>query len=707
LTDSSLPPHTRAKENVMAFRIGVDIGGTFTDFVLVNDETGVASTYKQLTTPDDPSEAVIEGVRQIAETAGVKLSDVTAIVHGTTLVTNAIIERRGCRTGMLVTRGFKDSLDIGRESRYDLYDLRLEYPAPLVTRQRRIEVDERIMHDGTVLSAVDVDAVMRDLAALVEAEAVEAITVCLLHSYVNPAHETAIRDAIKVRFPDLYVSLSSEGYPVIREYERWTTTTLNAYVQPLVDRYLGRLEVALSDAGFIGRLFIMSSSGGTLVPATARQLPSRLLESGPAAGILMSAYHGGVLGIDQLLAFDMGGTTAKGAFVVGARPLKKYELEAARVHEFKRGSGLVVNLPVIDMIEIGAGGGSISRVDDRGLIRVGPRSAGAKPGPVAYGRGGEAPTLTDANFTLGYLNPDFFLGGRMRIDVAAAGAAIDKTVGGPLDLDTARAAWGIHEIINEDVAGAFRTHASERGIDSRACAMIAFGGSGPLHAVRVARKLRIKKIVLPPAAGVMSAFGMLVSPLSFEAVRSHLVELSVLTREIWDAQMRVLRKEVLDVLLAADVAERDITFNCVLDMRYQGQGYEIKVSLDLTANEAPLDQLQAGFEKQYAKQFGLILKDRSIEIASWRLEASGPSPARGFFRINSYVPGEAKPKGTRMAYEPDVGDFVSHAVYDRYSLPPGARFNGPALVEELESTTVIGSAAIATVDAHFNLVVEI
>ncbi|MGJ5202895.1 hydantoinase/oxoprolinase family protein [Bradyrhizobium sp. HKCCYLR20261] len=691
----------------MAFRIGVDIGGTFTDFVLVNDGSGVASTYKQLTTPHDPSEAVIAGVLQITAAAGINLSDVTAIVHGTTLVTNAIIERRGCRTGMLVTKGFKDSLDIGRESRYDLYDLRLEYPEPLVTRQRRIEVDERMLHDGTILSAIDVAAVMQDLAALVEAEAVEAIAVCLLHSYVNPAHEIALRDAIQSRFPNLYVSLSSEGYPVIREYERWTTTTLNAYVQPLVDRYLNRLELALSSAGFAGGLFIMSSSGGTLVPATARQFPSRLLESGPAAGILMSAYHGGVLGIDHLLAFDMGGTTAKGAFVVGTRPLKKYELEAARVHEFKRGSGLVINLPVIDMIEIGAGGGSISRVDERGLIRVGPRSAGAKPGPVAYGRGGEEPTLTDANFTLGYLNPQFFLGGRMRIDREAAAAAISKTVGEPLDLDTARAAWGIHEIINEDVAGAFRTHASERGIDSRSCAMIAFGGSGPLHAVRVARKLRIKRVVLPPAAGVMSAFGMLVSPLSFEAVRSHLVELDALTREIWDTQIQILRTEVSEVLLTAGVAETDITFSCVLDMRYQGQGYEIKVSLDLPASDALLDQLQAGFEKQYTRQFGLVLKDRPIEIASWRLEASAPSPAQGFFRVNSYVPGEAKPKAHRMAYEPDVGDFVPHAVYDRYSLPPGVRISGPALVEELESTTVIGSAASASVDDHFNLVVEI
>ncbi len=691
----------------MTFRIGVDIGGTFTDFVLVNDDNGFASTYKQLTTPDDPSVAVIEGVRHIAKANGVDLSDVTAIVHGTTLVTNAIIERRGCRTGMVVTKGFKDTLDIGRESRYDLYDLRLEYPAPLVTRQRRIEVDERILHDGTVMSPINVDEVMRDLSSLIEKEAIEAVAVCLLHSYVNPVHETAIRDAIKAQFPSLYVSLSSEGYPVIREYERWTTTTLNAYVQPLVDRYLGRLEVSLSKAGFNGALFIMSSSGGTLVPEVARQFPSRLLESGPAAGILMSAYHGGVLGIEHLLAFDMGGTTAKGAFVVDAKPLKKYELEAARVHEFKKGSGLVINLPVIDMIEIGAGGGSISRVDDRGLIRVGPRSAGAVPGPVAYGRGGKEPTLTDANFTLGYLNPDFFLGGRMQIDKSAAASAIDNAVGDPLELNTARAAWGIHEIINEDVAGAFRTHASERGIDCRSCAMIAFGGSGPLHAVRVARKLRIRRVVLPPAAGVMSAFGMLVSPLSFEAVRSQRVELSLLTQETWDSLIGILRKEVVDVLLTAGVPEQAVTFNCVLDMRYEGQGYEIKVRLDLATNASPLDQLQTMFEKQYALQFGLILKDRPIEIASWRLEASAPSPASGFFRINSYVPGDATPKGERMAYEPDLGQFVSHAVYDRYSIPVGAQISGPALVEELESTTVIGSAARASVDEHFNLVVEI
>jgi N-methylhydantoinase A len=691
----------------MGFRIGVDVGGTFTDFVLVDDASGAVSTHKQLTTPLDPSEAVIAGVCHIVEAVGITLKDVSAIVHGTTLVTNAVIERRGGRTGMLVTKGFSDSLDIGRESRYDLYDLKLAYPGALVPRACRIEVTERVHYDGSVVVPLDADAAIAEVARLIEQEKIEAVAICLLHSYVNPAHERALRDRLVAHFPDLHLSLSSEGYPVIREYERWTTTTLNAYVQPLVDRYLRRLEEQLVELGFAGKLLIMSSSGGTLTPQSARQFPSRLLESGPAAGVLMSAHHGRNLGIDHLLAFDMGGTTAKGAFVVDGTPLKKYELETGRVHNFKQGSGLVVNLPVIDMIEIGAGGGSIAAVDERGLMRVGPRSAGAMPGPAAYGRGGTDPTLTDANFVLGYLNPAFFLGGRMAIEVDRAAAAIDRGVGRSLDLGCARAAWGIHEIINEDVASAFRTHASERGIDCRSCSMVAFGGSGPLHALRVARKLRIGRVVLPPAAGVMSAFGMLVSPLSFEVVRSTRVPLADLDRQTWEDVFESLQQEASGVLVDAGVPANEIAVRAMVDMRYAGQGYEIEVPADLASAEDPQQAMAERFATHYRRQFGLVLDGKPVEIATWRLEASGRPPGSAAFRVTAFQPGTAVRRGERLAYDPDTGDYVPHAVYDRYAMAPGTTIEGPALVEELEATTVIGAGVTARVDAASNLIADL
>lgn len=425
----------------MTLRIGVDIGGTFTDLAFIDDADGTVHTHKLLTTPDDPSRAVVQGVREIAELAGHRISDVSAIVHGTTLVTNAVIERRGCRVGMLVTRGFKDTLDLAYETRYDLYDLRLQFAAPLIERSARLEIDERINASGAVVRALDEEAFLASLDAFVAREKIDAIAICLMHSYINPSHEERLAALVRERHPNLYVSLSGEGYPVIREYGRWTTTALNAYVQPLVDSYLARIEAGLANLGFSGQLLIMASNGGTLTPAVARRFPSRLLESGPAAGILMSAFVGETLGKKDLLTFDIGGTTAKGALILDGLPLKKYELEVALVHHFRRGSGLTVNLPVIDMIEIGVGGGSLANIDDRNLLQVGPRSAGAMPGPACYGRGGLKAALTDANLTLGYLNPDFFLGGRMTVDVSAAKAAIDRDVGEPLNLRTTRAAW--------------------------------------------------------------------------------------------------------------------------------------------------------------------------------------------------------------------------------------------------------------------------
>ena len=553
------------------YRLGVDIGGTFTDFALYDEIAHTVSIHKRLTTPEDPARAVIEGVDTLLAGAGVEVGQVGAVVHGTTLVTNAVIERRGAKTGMLVTAGFRDVLDMGLETRYDLFDLRLKFPAPLVPRALRREVDERVRHDGTIERPLDCQAALGAVAELLEAEAIEALAVCLLHAYANPDHEEAIGTALAKAFPDLAVSCSAAVLPRMREFERWTTTTINAYVQPMFGRYLDRLVEGLGGIGFAGKLFIMTSAGGMLTPETARRFPVRALESGPAAGVLMSAFHGRALGEPELLSFDMGGTTAKGALVRGHAPIRKYEMEVARVHDFKRGSGLPVHIPAIDMIEIGAGGGSIARLDERGVICVGPRSAGADPGPACYGLGGTQPTLTDANLLLGYLDPGFFLGGEMTLDRGSA----ERAVGGlaeRLGVDPARAAFGIHETINEDVARAFRVHAAERGFDYRVAAVVAFGGSGPIHALNVAHKLRVPRVVFPVAAGVISALGLLASPLSFDIARSFRVLLDDLDPERFDATIRALDEQAASFLLAAGVEPDAVRTRRVLDMRFRGQG---------------------------------------------------------------------------------------------------------------------------------------
>lgn len=689
----------------MAHRIGIDIGGTFTDFVLVDDDTGNLATFKQLTTPKDPSKAVLEGVVTILADNRADVADVDAMAHGTTLVTNAIIERRGAPTGMLVTAGMKDILDMARETRYDLFDLRLTFPQPLVPRRMRREVPERCRYDGAVMKPLDLDAVREAVRSLVETYTIQSLAVCLLHSYANPEHENRIVALIRDEFPDLYVSSSADVFPFMREYERWTTTTINAYVQPLADLYIGKLEDGLKALGFRGRLHIMTSSGGTVTPETARRYPVRLLESGPAAGALMSAFHGRTLDLSQLLSFDMGGTTAKGALVRDGQPLKKYEMEVARVHDFKAGSGFPVKVPSIDMIEIGSGGGSIAEVDDRGLIAVGPRSAGAAPGPACYGQGGDRPTLTDANLVLGYLDPEFFLGGRMSLDRSAAERVLMAAIGEPLGLDLTRAAWGIHEIINEDVARAFRVHASERAFDYRPSTMVAFGGSGPMHAVRIARKLRVPRVVLPFGAGVISALGLLISPLSFEIVRSRRMAMASLTDAQFDGAFQPLVEEVTGLLKRSGVAADTIEISRKLDMRYEGQGHEIEVLVPASGRVADIPDV---FESTYKSLFSSIILEERTEIVNWKAEGNGPPPMQvarfGFKGIRAE--GDAL-KGHRQAYFPEADGYVSCPVYDRYAMAPGTRIKGPALVEERESTYVIGIGDSFEVDPYYNVIIDV
>lgn len=686
----------------MTYRLGVDIGGTFTDFALVDEDTGTLSVHKKLTTPHDPSESVLQGLAELLDRTGVPISDLAAVAHGTTLVTNAVIERRGAVTGMLVTRGFRDVLDIAMERRYDLFDLRLEFAEPVVPRSLRAEIDERVMFDGAVGTPLNQAEIETAVTRLVEDHGIEALAICFLHSYVDPAHEEAAREIVAQRYPDLYVTTSSEVLPFMREYERWSTTTVNAYVRPLTAHYLQRLESGLGQMGFAGKLLVMTSSGGMVTPDIAQRFPARLIESGPAAGALMAAYLGERLGEPNLLSFDMGGTTAKGALIRDGRPLRRYEFEVAREHEFKNGSGLPLRIPVIDMIEIGDGGGSIANVDERNLLAVGPRSAGADPGPACYGLGGEQATLTDANLALGYLVPDAFLGGRMTLDSAAAARAIEGGVAKTLGVDTTRAAWGIHEVINEDVARAFRVHASEIGFDYRRCAMIAFGGSGPAHALRVARKLRIPKVIFPVGAGVMSAIGLLMTPISYATLRSGQIKLDDLDQAGLEAGFASVETQAVDLLIEAGVPPGDIEIERRLDIRFQGQGHEVEVRLPDKINVSDIAGL---FGQTYARIFAATPLGTEIEIVNWKIEASGPRP--GF--ADRYRPFNGARNGnevirTVQAYYDDNGGFAACPVIDRYALGEGRSVEGPALVQEDEATTVLGPGDHIEVDAMGNLV---
>lgn len=686
-------------------RIGVDIGGTFTDLMLVDDETGRMRVGKTLTTPEDPSVAVRQALAALLEEAGMPASRVQNVIHGTTLVTNAIIERRGARTALVTTRGFRDAVEIGRESRYDLYDLFLELPSPLVPRRWRREVDERMLDDGSVFEALDLAGAERTVRELSE-ERVEAIAVCLLHSFRNPAHERAIAKLIETLAPEVRVAISSEVCPEIREYERASTTIANVYVQPLVERYLGELERRLRAMGFEGQLSVMLSSGGICTVDTACRFPVKLVESGPAAGALAASHYGELVGYPNLLSFDMGGTTVKACIIDGGQPLTTPEMEVARVYRFKKGSGLPIKVRVIEMIEVGAGGGSIAGVDRLGLLRVGPESAGASPGPACYGLGGDEPTVTDADLVLGYLDAGFFLGGKMRLDRDAAARAIER-IAGKLGMDVHEAAWGIHRVVNENMASAARIHAVERGRDLRAYPLFAFGGAGPVHAYRVAQILGLSTLLCPLGAGVTSALGLLVAPLAFDFVRSAYGFLGELEWERVNGVLEEMEAEGRAVLGHAGVAVDAITISRSADMRYTGQGYEINVPVPGgRLGHGSHDALRASFERVYRQLYGRLGPAVPVEVLNWRVVVSGPKPVLRSVEAQASSDAGAALKSHRQVYFPEHGGFRSTPVFDRYALGPGAEFEGPAIVEERESTAVIGPGARCRIDARRALIVE-
>ena len=687
------------------YRVGIDIGGTFTDMLLVGED-GTAVIGKTLTTSGDPSLAVENALQPVLQNGSIKAHERGTLIHGTTLVTNALIERKGAPTALLATSGFRDAVEIGREHRYELYDLNLDLPKPLVPRHLRFDVRERIAADGSVLRPLDEDFVRRLVSELRD-NGIRAIAISYLNSYRNPAHERRTAEIVAEVAPQIRVSLSSEVVAEIREFQRTSTTLANVYVQERVSDYLAQLDTRLKTIGFLGSFFVMLSSGGIATRNTASRFPVRLLESGPAAGALAAAQAGILSGHRDLLSFDMGGTTAKLCVIEDGQPLKTHDFEVDRVYRFRKGSGLPVRIPVIDMIEIGAGGGSIARIDSLGLLKVGPESSGADPGPVCYGQGGTEATVTDADLILGYLDPRYFLGGKMQLDVDAARSALGR-LGQRLKMAVEQVAWGIHQIVNENMANAARAHLGERGKDPRRLPMYAFGGAGPVHGYGVAEILRLPTLISPFGAGVGSTFGLLAAPLAFDFVRSAYSRLDELDWRFANSLLNEMAEEGRKVLESSGLPSRDISYQRTADMRYVGQGHEVSVSLpNGTLDAKQLNRISEIFEDTYRALYGRKGPDVPLEVINWRVVARGPQPELNMqLQCDSRNRGDAI-KGSRLAYFSERGGYGETPVYDRYALKPGTTFAGPAIVEERESTLIIGARGRACVDDKLQIIVEL
>jgi N-methylhydantoinase A len=693
-------------------RLAIDVGGTFTDFVLIDDRDGVVRFGKVLSTPDDPSTGSVDGAREALLRCGVAAGDVREVIHATTVATNAVLERGGAVTGLVTTQGFRDILEMGREARYDIYDLNLVLPEPLVGRPHRLEVDERIDHEGAVLTPLDEDSVQQALRQLVES-GVQSLAICLLHSHVNGSHEQRIAAIARERHPQLEVSVSSEVAGEVREYERTSTACVDAYVKPLVRRYIGRLEDGLRALGITRNLALMLSHGGVgAARDVAERFPVRMIESGPAAGAIAAAYLSDqALDHADAIAFDMGGTTAKISLVRGGMPAITHEYEVAHVHRFKRGSGIPLQISAIELLEIGAGGGSIARLNNLGLLTVGPQSAGAKPGPVCYGRGGSEPTVTDADLVLGYLDPDFFLGGDMRLDLEAARAAMGAQLGQRLAMTPVDVACGIHNIVNEHMSAAVRAHGAEKGVDLRRFSLIAFGGAGPIHAYAIARKLKLARVLCPFGAGVASAIGCLVAPPAVDLVASHQARLAGLDWGAVAARFAAMRESAASVIRGLAGDEAALSMRPEFEMRCAGQGYSVAVALPAdTPIEARLETaLTTGFRADYEKLYGHLPPPVPLEIVNLRARVSH---VRETPRIRAAANAAGRGgadravKGTRSAYFEAAAGFVPTAVYDRYRLECGDAHDGPAIIEERETSIVVGPDARFRIDEHANVIIE-
>ncbi|GMV33189.1 MAG: methylhydantoinase [Chloroflexota bacterium] len=681
-------------------RLGCDIGGTFTDFVLLDDETGGIKVYKCLTTPGDPSDAVEEGVRALAERVPELAGKMKEVIHGTTLVINAIIERKGALTGLITTEGFRDVLELGRETRYAPYDVFAEFPKPLVPRPLRMEVSERLRADGSVLKPLDVNQATETVRSLKNAD-VKSIAVCLLNSFENPAHELAIKEIIAKEFPEVSISTSYEVLPQIREYERTSTTVANAYVKPLTESYLRKLSKRLSSLGFGGRLFIMLSSGGITSVETAAEFPVRIIESGPTAAVIAGEYFSRLFDLPEMFCFDMGGTTAKSCLIQGGVAGVVPTFEVGRVQRFMKGSGLTIQVPVVDLMEIGAGGGSIAHVSRLGTLQVGPESSGAEPGPICYGRGGKLPTVTDADLLLGYLDAKYFLGGEMKLDLDAARRGVEEQIAKPLGVSYIQAVWGIHDLINETMAAAAKTHIAERGGNPKVVTVAAFGGAGPVHAYGLARKLGAPKVIVPPNAGVGSAMGFFTAPRAFDLVRSHKTPLLGADFDEIESLFRAMEAEGERTLRTAGATD-EISFARSVDARFIGQGSETNLLLSPQPFPSlnPSD-LRRQFDQNYERLYGRTYPEIPIEFVNFRVRASLPAHPLKLQKLDARAGDIAQAfKGERLAFSGDAKDFIPFTVYDRYKLYPGAEFPGPAIIEERESTIIVGEGATVSVDQY-------
>ena len=677
-------------------RLAVDIGGTFTDLAL--EHAGGRTTIKVLTTPSEPEKGVLDGVRTILATSGVAAGDIALIIHGTTLATNAVIERKGARTALLTTEGFRDVIAMGNESRYDQYDLNIVLPQPLVPRHLRLPVPERLDNTGKVLRPLD-EAAVRALVPVLQAEGIESIAVGFLHAFVNPDHERRVRAIFHEEMADVPVSISSEVSPEMREWERFSTTVANAYVQPMMARYLRRLEADFHTQGIMAPLFLMMSGGGLTTIDTACRFPIRLVESGPAGGAIFSAYIARQCGLDSVLSFDMGGTTAKICLIDDFKPQTARTFEVARVGRFRKGSGLPLRIPVIEMVEIGAGGGSIAHVDSLGRIAVGPESAGADPGPACYGRGGLHPAVTDANLSLGRYDPSRFAGGTMKLDTDAAHAALSADVGAKLGLTADMAGLAVIEMVDENMANAARVHAIESGKTYDGRTLIAFGGGGPVHACRVAEKIGISRVLVPSGAGVGSAIGFLRAPVGYEVVRSLYQRFSSFDAFAVNALLESMREEAVAAVRPGSFGA-ELTETRTAYMRYVGQGHEIPVPLPLRVLGAgDVAEIRAAYDREYARFYDRPVPGSDVEIMSYAVVVAtiGNEP-RALPHSGGLFAPLVTPEHTQPVRDTVSGEVSEWSIYLRAALPVGARLQGPAIVTEDETSTLIGPGWAAVIN---------
>jgi len=654
----------------VTYRLGCDIGGTFTDFVLVNNKTGEFYTNKCLTTPSDPSNAIEQGIRELAQILPGFMDNVEEIIHGTTLVINAIIERKGARTALITTKGFRDVLELGREKRYDAYDIFSEYPEPIVPRADRAEIDERLTFDGKILKDVDEQ---------------EVLDVLFINSYENSINEKKVKEIIEKEAPELFLSTSFEVLPEIKEYERTCTTAVNAYVKPITYWYLNKLIKRLGTIGFDGKFFIMLSSGGITSIETAKNFPVRIIESGPTAAVIASQHYGQMFNIKDMFCFDMGGTTAKSCLIQDGHAGLVSTFEVGRVQRFQKGSGLPIQVPVVDLMEIGAGGGSIAKISSLGLLQVGPESAGADPGPACYKQGGQEPTVTDADLVLGYLDPDFFLGGTMALDIELSKKAIDEKIAKPLGTTMVEAAFGIHDLINETMASAAKTHIAEKGGNPNIVTVSAFGGAGPVHTYGLAKKIGARSILVPPLAGVGSALGFFTAPVAFDLSRSHRKVLDEANFKTIELLFNELEQESAKILEGAQSGD-EIIFERTLLMRFVGQGAEIDLAIsskDFT--KFSKDEVRTMFDKEYKRLYGRTSVKSPVEFVTFKVRASLPKKPFSISKLsNKNQDIQTCIKGERQAFSIIKKEYIFFTVYDRSKLFAGAQFEGPAIIEERE-----------------------